>query len=730
MDTRGIIVAFVLIAIAVGLYSVRWAKREVSGRRRAILAGIRIAFLLALLILWYRPTVARTQSEERPPRVAVILDDSDSMTLQDAPGPDGSLVTRAQWVNQQVFDARAGLIKRLADAGAQVTLHAMSDARPLKDASAYRPNQSRSDITRAIREIGGPDRTSRPAAFVLVTDGADTETGAPADRISKDIPVHIVGIGDASPQVDVRLDELSLPSVVFRNEPVRGSISVARQGGAPDEFVVKIAVDGVEALTQSEKFDEGASRISVPYELLFDEIGDKTVVFTVSTTAPEKFLRNNEKTETVSVLKEKRRVVGLFGSPSLDSKFLMRSLMEDVRLNVQPLLLLPGGRVVDPSQTLNKVVTREDLWALISKADLVIASDLGDSGLTVDDAARLYSYVNEKGGNLLWLGGERGFGPAIADSMLSRIFPFTVPRKPQAVSGSWSVLATDAGARSPGVEIISRVGETSLAPLSRILDVGAVNPGCDVLLRAVAESGRAPEEAGLPLLVTQRYGLGRMAAFLGSGAWAWQMASASLPESDLRSRVYTRFWQGIANSLFMGTASGDLRIETNGTVFEVHEPVSAWIHLDEQAAGWFKEPLLPAELLRPDGQSVRISLSRRGPEQPLYEERFTLPLPGVYTLNVSLGDRSGARRLTARASGQEYALLNQRSDVLKDISEKTGGRYTSAENWTTTLDTMELEPVRVSRRSHTFAGQLPEVVILVLGMAVTEWILRRRWSLP
>lgn len=730
MTIQGILLAAAVLGLAAWLYSVRWAKREMSPRRRFILLAIRVAFLITLIVLWYRPTVARVRYEEQPPHVAVVLDDSDSMNIEDMPpaGEDGPPVSRAWWAQDAVFNADHGLVPRLQDRDYRITVHAMNTGRVLKRATAYRANQNRSDLTAALRDLASPRRAARPDAFILVTDGAENTQPEPALAGIEGIPVHTLGVGDPAPQADLRLEGVSLPRNIFREEPVEALVTVVRSGDTPDVFGLRI-VDGEEVLEdRAVRFEEGEDRSVVPIDLQFEEAGEHTLTFEVTTEAPERITRNNQTSERVLVLKDKHQIVGLLGAPSLETKYLFRALQEDIRLETRLLYLLPQGVLLDPNRTgEDKVTTREALGQVIAGADLIVAADLGDSGLTEADAQRLYSYVAEEGGSLLWLGGPRAFGPVVADTQLGRLFPFAVPRGARGRPEQSQVQVTPAGLRAPGFEALAQVGANRLPPLSGLIEPGDVHPGSRVLLRARDAAG---EMEGAPVYLVQRYGLGNLAVLLGSGTWRWQATFADAPEDDPRSTIHSRFWQGVIHGFFASPSTGDLRLEANGTAFDVHETVTVWTWLDEQTAAWYDKANIQGTLTHADGQEIRIPLSRSANNPALYEGRFSLASPGAYEFTAEVGERKGSLHLTVRASGEEFALLNQQRETLETLAERTGGEYFTTENWTSIPRALDLEAEEVARRSRVFLGQLPEIVLLVIALAVAEWILRRRWSLP
>ena len=245
VHARGIIgwyVAAGLLALfAIGIiYLYLKETAPLSRLRRTLLAGLRvlvIAFLLALLL---RPVVVLEYKGERPQGVAVLLDNSESMKLQDrrvsaadklrvaiAKGLLPANTSPADAGNLAKIPAETPLIASRADivqavlANSQLKLlDGLQGHGPLRSylfgqqlrrvshvgepsqalSKAFAANESRTALSDCINEILVSKDGDLPGALVVITDGQDNASKIPLDEV-------------------LRILETSSADVIIRPEP-------------------------------------------------------------------------------------------------------------------------------------------------------------------------------------------------------------------------------------------------------------------------------------------------------------------------------------------------------------------------------------------------------------------------------------------------------------------------------------------------------------------------------
>jgi hypothetical protein len=160
---------------------------EPSGRRLAWwLLGLRGTGVLLLVLMLARPTWTRQTEQVEPGRVAVVVDNSRSMSLPDSSGR--SRYARAKEAAQKL---RCQLEKRSGGPSLVVDYFDI-DGTPIRDLP-MEPTADFTNLTRAL-QTATKRRSSGPlAGVVLLSDGVDTTRSSFLDWEGTSFPVHTVG---------------------------------------------------------------------------------------------------------------------------------------------------------------------------------------------------------------------------------------------------------------------------------------------------------------------------------------------------------------------------------------------------------------------------------------------------------------------------------------------------------------------------------------------------------
>ena len=244
-------------------------------RHRGALTGFRPAAIwllqttmvaLILLLLW-RPALSVATLRPQQNVVAVVVDDSRSMALQDGAG---TRLAEARAV------LRGGLLDSLAGRF-QVRLYRMG-----RDVERIRKPEELTGAAPATHIAGGLSQVLAEAstlplgAVVLLSDGADNAGGIGLDAISeirrRRIPVHTVGFGREKPARDVEMADAVLPARALAGARLSAQVTFRQYGYAGqkarlsvrdgDKVLagrdVKLKADGT-AQTEAVAFDAGAA---------------------------------------------------------------------------------------------------------------------------------------------------------------------------------------------------------------------------------------------------------------------------------------------------------------------------------------------------------------------------------------------------------------------------------------------------------------------------------------
>ena len=173
-DVRPGVILLVLVVLLVGVFSYfiyirpRWRLKTST---TASLVALRAALLILMVLLLLRPVVVVSSVIPRSSYVAVVVDDSLSMKLQDLPGG----ATRLETVKQSLLNENAGkpsFLSRLEEKF-KTSLYGFSgELSAIKDANDLNGSGRTSDLAGALDETIKRSSGLPLSAVVIATDGA------------------------------------------------------------------------------------------------------------------------------------------------------------------------------------------------------------------------------------------------------------------------------------------------------------------------------------------------------------------------------------------------------------------------------------------------------------------------------------------------------------------------------------------------------------------------------
>ncbi|MEM6336190.1 MAG: hypothetical protein AAF752_06455, partial [Bacteroidota bacterium] len=276
--------------------------------RRGVLIGLR--FLALALVVWLlaEPVVTWAVRDEQPPVVAVLVDASQSLGLENS-GVDLAAQARTAL-------AQAGL----DDLDADVRTFAFdADLRSVSALDSVRFEGERTDVAGALAQVQERLRDENLRAVVLVSDGQYNTGRNPVYVAERAVaPVYTVAVGDTTEQRDVQLRSLTTNAVAYVGREVPVQVRVRGEGYAGQRATVTL-FDGDRRLS-SESVTLPEDNAELPIDLSFvpDVEGLRRLSASVTNFDGEVTLANNRISAAVRVLTRRQRLLLVSGSPSPD----------------------------------------------------------------------------------------------------------------------------------------------------------------------------------------------------------------------------------------------------------------------------------------------------------------------------------------------------------------------------------------------------------------------------
>lgn len=715
----GWIVAALLVAV---LFAVVSTARLLSFDRLGLsLLAARAAWLLALGWCLWMPTRRESEREALRPRWLVLLDVSASMTNQ----AGGASVSRwnvarsaleQPWVRAASERCAVDVYPFAEDLRGAMAPHAVAE---------LAPDGARTQLREALRKLVALHRGQPVAGVLVLSDGLDT-------RESRDewaagpwpFPIHAVRIETPGPDVrramDVRIDAVETPLrvVVGWNSRLVATLS----GETPPDRAISVRLFKNNRLLQEipTQMNEGGGARDVVFQLDNPAVGHVTYRVEVPPLEGEIQTNDNVSVVSVQVVDAQNRLLYVEDVPRWESRHLVRALRTGGPVTPLAFIRGPDGRFLTfggrGDMTLD--LTPEQLGSFKT----VIVGDLDMAALGSGRAEHLAEFVR-KGGNLVMLGGPKGWGPAGFEAgPLRPVLPVERREIRPVLEGTFAVEITDEGLAHPVFGGAERFGDPP--PVLSVFPGAAPKRGSAVLAQV-----RTPEGVH-PLIVTHRYGQGKAAAILTDSMWRWALAPG---EEDF----HRRFWHRLLD--WLTPEQEDLapfEVDLFASVSSL--PLGESIKLSARVGGPDGAAAdVTCAIRTPDGRSLPFRMTPQtittasGQTLPGFGLSFAPEAPGVFRA-VATAEVNGRTAdsppldFMVRSVSAEATSRPANMDLLRRLAESSGGMFVAPDEIGALVDRLQpegREEVRVFWRSlwnHWLA------LGLLLALPALEWTLRRR----
>ncbi|HTU25392.1 MAG TPA: hypothetical protein VMF30_08350 [Pirellulales bacterium] len=729
------------LALLVGTYVGMYRR---SGRTLAWwLLGMRVAGVTLLLLAILKPVWSHQLRLVTRPVLAVVVDDSESMSLP-AAGSDGHSQARYQWARDWLDGAP---VARRLKADFDVRYFGI-DGRPL-DAIPTEPNVEQTDLSGALESVAARLRGQGARAVVLVSDGQDT--GPRASTLALDdypLPVFALGFGqhgERSDAFDLAMASVSAPDRVRVHNSVAVKLVLKKDGGSALTVPLVIERGSEELHRQTVELPSGSAHVPATLNFTPEQVGDFVLSARVEPPSGERTAANNAQAFRLRVEAEPIRVLLVEGTLRLEFTFLRDHLQQDPDVDLATLVRSanPAGASATAALLGGELITAERL----KKFDAVLLGDFEGRMLENESYRALHDWV-DSGGGLMVLGGYENLSPAgLWQTPLADLLPAEPPAAVRQIDRPFQFSLTAEGLAHPALSISGTGSEDgalwqSLPPLAGIVGVGAARPGAVVLSRYPAgDAGSAPgpNADGEIVLATQPFGKGRVGLLTADTTWRWSRLARLAGRSDA---LYVRFWSQWVRWLAgrdVHAHGAPLSITTDKPLYRRGDHVTVTVRRNPSAlvpgpsAG---ATALELSLRTPDGAAIALKAVPGTADPDSWTAEYFPQRGGRFTLDAALTGAE-AKQVAANTTtdfyvrGSDLELENPSTDsaALAAIAQRTGGMYADVddpsgqERWQEALPASEHVDYQV--RTERLWNH-PLLLLGFVGLLAGEWFLRRK----
>jgi hypothetical protein len=676
---------------------------------RVLLITLRALAVFLLIFLIGEPLFSLIARSTQPPVVAVLVDNSRSMTIRDRTGD------RSEQLRSVITSPSLKRVETLGEAR-----YVLFDAKPrLLDAFAPESLSLAGDATDIGLALKQAKELANLQAAVVISDGNNTTGSNPVyEAEDLGVPVFTVGVGDTSEPRDVLVRKVTTNSIVYTGNRVPVFTTV-RSSGYSGERVEVVLREGATVHDRRTITLEGGTRdYSTTLFMTPQNEGMQKFTAEVSSLPNELTMRNNTQDVFVKVLSSKMQVVLIAGAPSPDVAFVRRALDADENVELRTFIERGGGEFYEGPLTAASL-ERADCLVLIGfpgPATSQAALNVVAGGLAAGKSAFVMLSRTVDVQKLRMLEPHLPFTAQGGSGEEHQVF-FAAPDARQSAAGEHPLVAFGVG----------RDGAVwdRLPPIFRVDIRARQKPEANVFGVVRLQNVQTNE----PLLVARNVAQRRSVALLGYGIWRWKMFGDGVAGTE---NVLDQF---LSNSLRWLTTRDDerpVRVQPVKEVFTTAEAV-------EFTAQVYDESLRPVE-----HASIAVTIAR-GAQQ--YEFTMNSLGSGQYEGGVEALEEGDYRfTATVRANGQtvaeergtfsvggtnvEFLDTRMNKELLQQIAARTGGKYYDAASLGTVADDIAalptFQPQEVVRADEIELWNRWWMLAVVVGLFAVEWFLRKR----
>jgi hypothetical protein len=737
-DDPRIVWAGIAVAALVAALFVGWLYRRESHALPTwagfVLGGLRLTAIAGAIVFFLQPIKRADQRVVAESRVAVLVDSSQSMAVEDESLADETGVTRSAAATGTLADM--GLIEELRrqhdvslwtfDSAwrrlGQWDRQRSDDAAPGEDSGAGNESEGGDDASpqqidpQHLAALGAETRlgdaldallanpTGGPLAGVLVLSdggqnrGADPLAAADDFAVAK-APIFTVGMGSTEPRRNVRIQELIAPSRAYPDDKV--AVRALLQGESYNGRTVTVELFSRDAGSEGAAvrigeaqatFEGDVDAADVEFSLEPSQVGRIVLEARVAAPPDDQYEDDNRRAAEIEIVDSTTRVLLVASGATRDYRFLRNQLRRDPHVDVDVLLQgAPAGIAQDADKILTAFPsTKEELFVY----DAIAAFDVDWTQLDDAQVDLLEEWVAQEAGGLIVVAGPIHTAAWVQSpdhGKIRALYPVDFQQRltllDDGLYGSekpWPVEFTREGQEADFLWLGDTPAESrdnweKFPGVYGCYAVRGPKPGAQVYGRySDPDAGLAAEQ---PVYFADHfYGAGRV-FYMGSGEM-WRLRSIDPGYFEI---LYTQLIRHVSEGrLLRGSSFGRLLVERDR--YFVGDDVIVRAQLSTASREPYVAKSVLARLYSPapgnatsDQTPARDLHLAADPSRPgNFIGQFSVSSEGSYRIELAVPDVADellTKRISATVPDLEFADTRRNETLLTALATRTGGEY-------------------------------------------------------
>ena len=727
------LLAYFLYAVPSVRLALRW---------RVALIALRCALVAVILFCVMRPVIVVPSVIPHSSYVAVLMDDSSSMKL-----PDDTNPTRLDAL-KQLMSANSDFYSSLADKFKLRPYKFAATADRVQNAAELSGSGEETNLTSALDQASRESGGLPMSGIVVISDGANNAGASDEDRSSslsatlanlrsRGLPVYAIGIGPERLEGDVELSRATAPRRALSGSPVTSELLV-RASGSRKSITVDLSEDG--RLLRSQEIPvQGDATTVARVTFTPSSPGLHRYTLTARPADDDPVPDNNSQELVIDVVDRKPRILYIEGEPRWEYAKLRESVAEEKNIVLVSVLRSADGKfyrqgIENADELVNGFPKSEEE---LFKYDALMIGSVEATFFTFDQLKAVEQFVFRRGGALLALGGSKSFNTGgYENTPLADLLPIYLngAKEISAESQTFRAAPADRGRDHPAARLVDLPDANAKAwekmPAISLPEViTETKPGASVILeaRSTKEKNRVA-----PLLVEERYGRGKTLALLASDTWRWRMMLES------KDKSFETFWRNLMRYT-VESAPNAVEASSERSFYGTSELVRIRAEVTDEKFIKISDAAVSARITTPSGGAVDLPMKQTvegGFEG--YATSYHPQEDGLYRVVVS-ARRAGSKETSLLAPAQTSFVVGalnreardaaQNRELLKRIANETGGGYYSPAEVDRLMDDITHKEGAGSIKVSYDLWDMPINFLLVVGLAVGEWFIRKRKGL-
>ena len=315
------ILGIFLISIPVFLFSY---KSFFSNRDYNHLIILRAILFLLIIILFLDPTLVINKERKKGPLWHLYIDKSLSLNYYKQPS------------NTALTNGLSNFIDELKSKDIDFNIFSFgSELDTISNIENLKIDANSTNIGLVFDDLNSY-QNANISGGIIFTDGQINQ-GPLLSRFSDydKIPIHIIGIGDTVPMLDIAIQSVDIPPITVKGEEANIDVKISSVGNVSERVNITLfnKYDKLIGSKLIKVFGKESEEI-VRFQIKPDQIGKNSYLVRCSALSDEINIANNSQNFTMHVMKDEYNIALITGAPNYNTRFIKDHLSNSKNNNI------------------------------------------------------------------------------------------------------------------------------------------------------------------------------------------------------------------------------------------------------------------------------------------------------------------------------------------------------------------------------------------------------------